>query len=166
MTPYELARKEIGTLEWQNGSNPKVLVYYADAGHAWVKSDEVAWCAAFVGAMLARAGLKGTGSLAARSYLDWGTPVALEDAKPGDIVIFSRGKSKVYGHVAFYVRHDEKTITVVGGNQRDMVSEAPYSRTNPNTALLGVRTAPGLQVAPPSRSFMAWILNLLRGGKR
>ena len=28
MTPYELAKAEIGTLEWAQGSNPKVVAYY------------------------------------------------------------------------------------------------------------------------------------------
>ena len=93
MTPYELAKSEVGTMEWAEGSNPKVVAYYRDAGFPEVKDDVVAWCAAFVGAMIKRAGGKPSGSLAARSYLKWGKPVALLDAKPGDIVVFRRGNS-------------------------------------------------------------------------
>ena len=77
MTPYELAKSEVGTMEWAEGSNPKVVAYYRDAGFPEVKDDAVAWCAAFVGAMIKRAGGKPSGSLAARSYLKWGKPVAL-----------------------------------------------------------------------------------------
>ncbi len=163
MTPYELARAEIGTVEWKNGSNPKVLAYYKDAGHAWVKDDAVAWCAAFVGAMLKRAGLKGTGQLTARFDLDWGEAVDLENALPGDIVVFKRGNSKWQGHVAFYVSHNASTVRVLGGNQSDQVKESDYLRSS----LLGVRRGPGLQaVSPtPSRSFMGWVLYLLTGGK-
>jgi len=167
MTPYELARAEIGTVEWNNGSNPKVLAYYADAGHSWVKDDSVAWCAAFVGAMLKRAGMKGTGELTARSYLGWGEFVSIEDAKPGDIVVFKRGNSTWQGHVAFYVSCDAKVVKVLGGNQSDQVKESDYLRSS----LLSVRRMPGLQaVTPassptPSRSLMGWIMYLLTGGK-
>jgi len=134
MTPYELAKSEIGTLEWAQGSNPKVLAYYRDAGHPEVKDDAVAWCAAFVGAMIKRAGGKPSGSLAARSYLKWGEPVALLDAKPGDIVVFRRGNSTWQGHVGFFVSHSGGMIQVLGGNQRDAVNIAPQ----PVAKLLGV----------------------------
>ena len=43
-----------------SAANPKVLDLYRDAGHSDVDSDEVAWCAAFVGACLHRAGYKRT----------------------------------------------------------------------------------------------------------
>ena len=53
MNAYDLAQEEIGTVEWAKGNNPKVLAYFKDAGHPEVSTDETAWCAAFVGAMLA-----------------------------------------------------------------------------------------------------------------
>ena len=87
---YKLARKEIGTWEWKDGHNPVVLQYFEDTGHAWVQDDETAWCAAFVGSMLKRAGFKHTGKLNARSYQNWGEPVERENARPGDIVVFTR----------------------------------------------------------------------------
>ena len=82
MNAYEMAKAEVGTVEWANGNNPKVVAYFKDSGNPGVMDDETAWCAAFVGAMLKRAGIKGTGKLNARSYLDWGTPVARKDAQP------------------------------------------------------------------------------------
>lgn len=133
---YELARAEIGTVEWAEGSNPKVVAYYRDAGQPGVQDDAVAWCAAFVGAMLRRAGLPNTGSLAARSYLDWGEAVPLDEARAGDIVVFWRGSPNGWqGHVGFFVRHRAPLIEVLGGNQRDQVSIASY----PASRLLGVR---------------------------
>lgn len=134
MTPYELAKSEVGTMEWAEGSNPKVVAYYRDAGFPEVKDDAVAWCAAFVGAMIKRAGGKPSGSLAARSYLKWGKPVALLDAKPGDIVVFRRGNSTWQGHVGFFVSHKAGLIQVLGGNQRDAVNIAGQ----PVAKLLGV----------------------------
>lgn len=133
---YTLARKDEGTWEWRDGHNPKVVQYFADVGHAWVKDDETAWCAAFVGAMLKRAGMPHTGQLNARSYLNWGEPVALEDAQEGDIAVFSRGDPNGWkGHVAFYVSHKGAHISVLGGNQDNQVNEKNYAKSR----LLGIR---------------------------
>ncbi|MDZ7905693.1 MAG: CHAP domain-containing protein [Cypionkella sp.] len=100
-TAYDLARAEIGTVEWAKGDNPKVVAYFRDARISGITDDATAWCAAFVGAMLERAGGDSTGKPNARSYLGWGTPVYLADARPGDIVVFKRGSSTWQGHVAF-----------------------------------------------------------------
>lgn len=136
-TAYELAEAEIGTVEWKNGDNPKVVAYFRDAGHAWVKDDETAWCAAFVGAMLKRAGMEGTGKLTARSYLEWGVPVELADAREGDVLVFKRGTSAWQGHVTFFVRRAGTHIECLGGNQSDQVKVSRY----PLVDLLGVRRA-------------------------
>ena len=137
---YKLAEADIGTLELAKGDNPKVLKYFADVGHSWVKHDEVAWCAAFVGAMLKRAGMPHTGKLNARSYLDWGDEVPLSDAQEGDIVVFWReNKDGAQGHVGFYAGQIGDKILVLGGNQSNKVSITGY----PVSRLLGVRRAPG-----------------------
>jgi uncharacterized protein (TIGR02594 family) len=144
-SPYDLARAEIGTVEWKNGSNPKVVGYFRDAGHAAVVDDATAWCAAFVGAMLKRAGMKGTGKLTARSYLEWGLPVDLKDAQPGDILVFQRGNSTWQGHVGFFVGRSGAMVRVLGGNQSDAVKEQHY----PVSKLLGVRRAVALVAEKP-----------------
>ncbi len=81
---YKLAKQEIGTWEWEVGHNPVVLKYFDDVGHSWVNDDETPWCAAFIGSMLFRAGIRATNKLNARSYLDWGMPCAVEEAEEGD----------------------------------------------------------------------------------
>lgn len=139
---YQLARADEGTWEYADGHNPKILQYFADVGHGWVKDDETAWCAAFVGAMLKRAGMPQTGKLNARSYLDWGDEVALDDAQEGDIVVFWRGTPDGWqGHVGFFVRRAGVSIEVLGGNQANQVNVKRY----PVDRLLGVRRAPGTQ---------------------
>ena len=137
MNAYEMAKAEVGTVEWANGNNPKVVAYFKDSGNPGVTNDETAWCAAFVGAMLKRAGIKGTGKLNARSYLDWGTPVDRKDAQPGDVVIFKRGNSSWQGHVAFFVKDRGALLDVLGGNQSNAVNIKGYSAK----ALLGIRRA-------------------------
>jgi len=136
---YEMAKEDLGTWEWAEGHNPKVVQYFKDVGHGWVKDDETAWCAAFVGAMLKRAGLPHTGKLNARSYMEWGDPIDIEDAKPGDIVVFWRGSpSSWQGHVGFYEDHDANNVMVLGGNQANQVNVKPY----PKDRLLAVRRDP------------------------
>ena len=150
MNAYEMAKAEVGTVEWANGNNPKVVAYFKDSGNPGVMDDETAWCAAFVGAMLKRAGIKGTGKLNARSYLDWGTPVARNDAQPGDVVIFKRGNSSWQGHVAFFVKDRGALIDVLGGNQSNAVNIKGYH----SAALLGIRRPPkatAKPAAPPKR---------------
>lgn len=143
----ELARAELGTKEVDGpGNNPRVVNYFAAAGHEEVVQDSTAWCAAFVGAMLRKSNMPSTGSLAARSYLKYGTPV--DTPEPGDIVVFSRGNSTWEGHVGFYVGETATTVKVLGGNQDNKVSIANYSKTR----LLGYRrpivpTAPALREA-------------------
>ena len=151
---YELARKEIGTYEWKDGHNPKVVQYFADVGHAWVKDDETAWCAAFVGAMLKQAGLPYKKALNARAYKDYGTPVEFKDAIPGDILVYWREDPDSWkGHVGFYVRPSSGGIVTLGGNQSNQVREQAY----PRFQLLAVRRPP----EPPRAAFFTSFLNFL-----
>ena len=135
---YDVAESHVGVKEFPAAKhNLTIVKYYRDSGHAWVQDDETPWCAAFVGSVLAECGLSGTKELNARSYLKWGQPVDLEQAKKGDVVVFWRGSKEGWkGHVAFYSDHDEDTIWVLGGNQGDAVNVKGY----PRGRLLGVRT--------------------------
>jgi uncharacterized protein (TIGR02594 family) len=137
MTYFQLAQSELGLSEVHGAAdNPRIVQMFADVGHSWVDNDETAWCAAAVGSWLERSGLKSTGRLNARSYLDWGIEVDLDDAQPGDVVIFSRGDPNGWqGHVALFVEKAGQFIKVLGGNQKDKVSYANYSEDK----LLGVR---------------------------
>ena len=138
MTPVEIAQGYIGTTEGPGPEdNPAIVEMYASVGHDWVEHDSVAWCAAFVGHCLEKAGLRSTRRLNARSYLDWGIPVDLADAQPGDIVVFSRGSKSWQGHVGFFVKTTGAVIEVLGGNQSDAVTIQRYAKSR----LLGVRRA-------------------------
>jgi uncharacterized protein (TIGR02594 family) len=136
---FETAKADEGTFEWKGAeNNPKVVKYFEDAGHGHIKTDSTPWCAAFVGSVLAKCGLQGTGSLAARSYLKWGVAVDLDDAQQGDIVVFWRGAPDGWqGHVGFYAGRNGDKIRVLGGNQRDQVNISGYGVDR----LLGVRRA-------------------------
>jgi uncharacterized protein (TIGR02594 family) len=114
-------------------SNSRILQFFRDVGHADVTSDEVAWCAAFVGACLERAGLRSTRSLLARSYLDWGVPLA--DAKLGAVAVLSRGSDPGQGHAGFVVGAAKDQLFLLGGNQKDAVTVQSF----PMGRLLGLR---------------------------
>jgi uncharacterized protein (TIGR02594 family) len=86
----DLALTEIGQRELGGAAdNPRIFSFYRDVGHPEAAHDEVAWCAAFVGAALERSGIGCTRSLLARSYLSWGEAMAM--AKFGAVAVFPRG---------------------------------------------------------------------------
>ncbi len=127
-----LARAQLGLKEIPGaGSNPDIIEFYTEAGMPQ-KADTVPWCAAFIGAMLKRAGYKGTGSLMARSYLNWGTEITKPRA--GCVAVIKRGAAPA-GHVAFVEEWTATTLKVIGGNQSDAVTRANYSRAS----VLGLR---------------------------
>jgi uncharacterized protein (TIGR02594 family) len=99
-----------------------------------VDPEKTAWCAAFVNAVLATNGLKGTGSLAAKSFLNFGA--ATNSPQKGDIVVLDR---KGGGHVGFFEGFDDKGgVKVLGGNTGNKVAEATFARSS----VLGFRRAP------------------------
>ena len=133
---FELAKKYCGNTKEIKGSkhNPSIVEMFETVGHSWVESDEVAWCAAFLGTCFEKVGIRSTRALNARSYENWGIEVSnkdinIDDAKPGDVVVLWRQDPKSWkGHVAFYDKHDKKYVYILGGNQRDEVSIAKYPR--------------------------------------
>lgn len=120
----EIARAELGTKEIPGaGHNPRILEYHQTTQLQALR-DEVPWCSAFVNWCLAQAGIEGTGSPMARSFLGWGAP--LDHPLPGCVVVLKRGRAP-FGHVAFFVRWVKPgLIEVLGGNQSDEVRLSVY----------------------------------------
>ena len=136
MKPFDIASSYVGTTEGPGpADNPVIMEMYVSVGHDWVEHDSVAWCAAFVGHCLERAGIRSTRKLTARSYLDWGVPVEAADARQGDIGVIPRGSSSWQGHVFFIDRIEGQWVWGLGGNQDDAVNVKRY----PVSKLLGVR---------------------------
>jgi uncharacterized protein (TIGR02594 family) len=102
------------------------------------QSDETAWCSAFANRIMQLAGIKGTNSAWARSWLNWGREPNDAEFGEGVIVILERGPS--FGHVGFledweYSQVDGNKVKLLGGNQGDAVSEAWF----PMNRVLGYR---------------------------
>lgn len=114
-------------------ANPRIRALFRDAGQPDVTSDETAWCAAFVGACLERAGVRGTRSLLARSYLAWGRP--LDAFRLGAVAVLTRSADPKEGHVGFLVGETPTTVVLIGGNQSDRVTVEAFDRAR----LIGLR---------------------------
>ncbi|MGL4396608.1 MAG: TIGR02594 family protein [Hyphomicrobium sp.] len=112
-------------------SNDRVRGYFREVGRADVTSDEVAWCAAFAGAMLEEGGIDidaiaPANRLLANSYLKIGTPISAP--RMGALCVLARGKDPAQGHVGFVVGWTDDTIKLLGGNQNDQVSVETFRR--------------------------------------
>jgi uncharacterized protein (TIGR02594 family) len=135
---------------------------FRDAGQPARLNDEVAWCAAFVGACLERAGLASTRSLMARSYVRWGAP--LQEGRFGAVAVLSRGSDPNAGHVGFLLGETGGQIYLLGGNQSDTVTVAAF----PKARLIGLRwpsaqtdAAPVRAVEPDSDLFIQALAHVL-----
>ncbi len=138
----ELGQRELAG----SAANARIIAFYRDAGHPNIRGDDVAWCAAFAGAILKRSGHSPTGSLLARSYLKWGQPIA--ELRFGAIAVFSRGSDPGAGHVGFVIGAVGDLLVVLGGNQSDAVSVARL----PASRLLGLRWPTTSSAALPDLS--------------
>lgn len=119
------ARKYIGLREIKGANHsPEILQFWKDIKRGGIKDDETPWCAAFVGAMLERAGIQSSRSDGSKSFLNWG--VKLNEPTVGCIVVFTRDGG---GHVGFVVGRDAAgNLLVLGGNQSDAVNVKAFGR--------------------------------------
>ena len=135
----ELGQREIRGA----GDNAHIRAFFRELGQPPSLHDEVAWCAAFVGACLERAGEASTRSLMARSYLRWGEKI--ERGRYGALAVLARGSDPGAGHIGFLVGEMPGHVVLLGGNQGDAVSVAAY----PRTRLLGFRWPQSSTVTSP-----------------
>lgn len=134
----EIAFAELGVSAHPPGSShPRITEYHAGTNIAGY-DDKASWCSSFVNWSLGQAGMAGTGSALARSWLGWGQ--ALERPVPGCIAVLWREEPTSWrGHVGFYLREDSEHVHLLGGNQLGQVREHFY----PKTMLLGYRWPSG-----------------------
>lgn len=147
----ELGQREIAG----PASNPRIAGYIRTIGQPGAATDSTAWCAAFVGACLASAGVDGTRSLLARSYLDWGQSVDLP--VPGAVAVLARGSDPASGHVGFVVGMTADRVVLLGGNQSDAVTVEAF----PRSRILAFRL-PSVSVATASPAASSFNHSLAR----
>jgi uncharacterized protein (TIGR02594 family) len=97
--------------------NPRIEEYLKTTtiGRPGNEHDETAWCSAFVSFCIENAGLEGTKSALARSWLEFGKKI--DKPVRGCIAVFERPEAGPgQGHVGFYLGGSAPHITILAGN--------------------------------------------------
>jgi uncharacterized protein (TIGR02594 family) len=117
------AKKHIGLKEIIGAGNNATIQLWLTNLKAWWRGDDVAWCGTFTAHCIKTAGYPLPQHwYRALDWLNWGVEIGAPCY--GCIVVFSR---KGGGHVGFVVGMDNKgRLMVLGGNQGDAVSIAPF----------------------------------------
>jgi len=142
MKHLEIALKEYGQKEIVGDQhNPRIVKYSTDIGNTWVSTDEVHWCSEFVNWCLLQAGIQGTKSAVARSFLKWGDET--KTPQLGDLAVLWRPpQGSTNGHIGFYIAdtQDGKGVFLLGGNQNDEVNIKAF----PKEQVISFRRVPDI----------------------
>lgn len=131
----EVAGAELGIREdARAGHHTQRILEYHQTTTLKATQDEIAWCSSFVNWVLKEAGIQGTNSAAAKSWLTWGRE--LKEPQVGAITItkkkgadIANGSTSGY-HVAFFHSAGPSTkFSLLGGNQGDAVRIRTYDST-------------------------------------
>ena len=140
---FDLAQRFVGVTEVGGKvDNPQIMAMLT-LDNSWPSNDEVPWCSGFANYICWLARMPRSKDLRARSWLEVGVGISLDEAEPGDIIVLQRGRGEqpgpevidAPGHVGFYAGRFGEFIEVLGGNQSDTVKISRY----PSSRLLGVR---------------------------
>ena len=144
LTLYDLAQRYVGISEIGGQLDNPLILAMLKLDNTWPDHDEVPWCSGFVNWLAWHLRLPRSKSLLARSWLGVGRPVALHEARPqNDVVVLKRGggdqpgaeDTTAPGHVGMFAGTDVANVLILGGNQGNQVSIAPY----PIERILGIR---------------------------
>ena len=131
-----IALREAGIKERVGkADNPRILEYLSTVMQSWnpLMRDSTPWCSAFINHCLREAYPKRYNGwrARARAWMDFGMPVLIDEAEPGDIVLIKgRVIRSIPRHVTFYVRTLGDSVEGFGGNQRNSVCAALYKRSD------------------------------------
>ena len=137
MTAYDLAQRFVGELTELTGNEHHPFIQWCHLLCALGSNqpDETPWCSSWANGVCWLLRLPRSKSAAARSWLAIGLPIDLRAARVVyDVVVLERGPAP-QGHVGFFAGQDDAHVFVLGGNQGDAVSVAPF----PKERVLGVR---------------------------
>lgn len=134
---FELAQRFVGVKEIPGAESNSAVLAMLRLDAQWPDNDEVPWCSAFVNYVAWLLRLPRSKALNARSWLNVGQPINLQDAEPGlDVVVLWRGSAdSAQGHVGFFAGLDGERVLLLGGNQGDAVCVAGFDKAR----VIGVR---------------------------
>ena len=152
----KIAWSQVGVSETPGAAaTPEIIEYFRGAGRPDISSDEVAWCMAFVVYCLARSGtaqaaieaIPKSERLLAYSALRLGEHI--ETLRVGAVAVV---RTSAGYHTGFVHGWTDTHLKILGGNQKDSVSEAMFARSS----IVGL-VWPGAVVTPAQ---------LAKGGSR
>jgi uncharacterized protein (TIGR02594 family) len=116
----------VGTEEQPGpGDNPLILKWGKGLGGDIAQEythDSIPWCALFANTVLQQVGLKGTGTLWALDFVEWG-----QQLNGPAIGAFAAMKRDGGGHITIVVGRDQNgNLMCCGGNQSDAVTVAAF----------------------------------------
>jgi uncharacterized protein (TIGR02594 family) len=110
--------------------NPQILKWAREEGGSIAKAfrqDSIPWCALFANMVLTKTACKGTETLWALDFANWGQKLA--GPAVGAFVPMARRGG---GHIAIVVGRDQHgNLMCIGGNQADAVNIKPFPKTRP-----------------------------------
>lgn len=124
----QLGLEHLGVKEISGAnSNPIIINMAMELGvRSIYTNDDTSWCALFqnfICKMCSKPIVNDKGDkynlLRAKSFADWGNPVANGDERLGDILVFKRPGG---GHVGMYIAESDTSFFVLGGNQSNAVT--------------------------------------------
>lgn len=136
-----MAHRFIGVKEQKEPGRDHPLIQWAFSlceGFTVDTPDETAWCSAFAQIPSYLLSLPRSKKANARSWLNVGARIKLEDATPGyDVVVLQRGVGpqpgpevvNASGHVGFFAGWQGDHVLVLGGNQGDSVNISTFPRS-------------------------------------
>ena len=129
----KFARTEISQEEILGSKhNAKIIAYHATTTLK-ATADETPWCSSFVNWALIQAGVKGTNSAAAISWMGWGKPAS---ALNGAVAVIYNSKaansslSSSGNHVGFLVQETATHYQLLGGNQGNKVQLSFFPKSS------------------------------------
>ena len=145
MTAFDLAQRFVGEIRELPGTaqHPFIQFGHMLCGLGADQADETPWCSSWLNAIAWLLRLPRSKSAAARSWLQVGTAVALEEARPGyDVVVLKRAGGtagpdvlSAPGHVGLFAGREAGFVLVLGGNQGNAVTVQRF----PVKQVLGIR---------------------------
>jgi uncharacterized protein (TIGR02594 family) len=141
---FEIAQRFVGMKEVPGKQDNPLILAMLKLDGTWPDHDEVPWCSAFLNFVCWLLRLPRSKSLRARSWLEVGRLVPIEEARVGfDVVILQRGTGDqpgpevidAPGHVGLFAGLTNGDVLLLGGNQGDKVCVSHY----PQSRVLGVR---------------------------
>lgn len=123
----KLALSFYGVSEYKGkADNPVIIEWSKEIEHSEYEHDSRAWCGLFMAMIMKRLGHNIPDD--PFRALHWIEETSITEPILGDILIFK--KTKISGHIGFYIGETENTYHVLGGNQHDKVSIIPMWKWN------------------------------------